>query len=47
MLFRSAFAAVTGAIMIKLEDRELERRFGDEYVAYRGKVASIVPGLRA
>jgi len=42
-----AFAAVTGAIMIKLEDRELERRFGDEYVAYRGKVASIVPGLRA
>ena len=42
-----AFAAVTGAIMIKLEDRELERRFGDEYVTYRGKVASIVPGLRA
>jgi protein-S-isoprenylcysteine O-methyltransferase Ste14 len=39
----TAFAIVTGAIMIRTEDAELENRFGDEYRAYRDAVAAIVP----
>jgi protein-S-isoprenylcysteine O-methyltransferase Ste14 len=31
----AAFAIITGALMIALEDRELEARFGDQYRAYR------------
>jgi protein-S-isoprenylcysteine O-methyltransferase Ste14 len=31
----TAFAAVTGVIMIRLEDKELEQRFGEEYRRYR------------
>jgi protein-S-isoprenylcysteine O-methyltransferase Ste14 len=40
----TAFAIVTGSIMIRLEDTELERRFGEEYRAYRKSVPAIVPG---
>ena len=43
----TAFAMVTGAVMIRMEDAELEKRFGEEYIAYRNKVASLLPRLRA
>ncbi len=39
----TAFALVTGAIMIGLEDRELEQRFGEKYRAYRRRVPAVVP----
>jgi protein-S-isoprenylcysteine O-methyltransferase Ste14 len=41
----TAFAVVTGAIMIRLEDAELEQRFGDEYRAYREKVPAVLPWI--
>jgi protein-S-isoprenylcysteine O-methyltransferase Ste14 len=37
------FAALTGAVMIVLEDKELERRFGEEYVKYRRRVPAVLP----
>jgi len=40
-----AFALITGAIMIRMEDRELEARFGEAYRAYRGRVPAVVPRL--
>jgi protein-S-isoprenylcysteine O-methyltransferase Ste14 len=39
------FALVSGAIMIRLEDRELEQRFGDAYRAYRQKVPAVLPRI--
>jgi protein-S-isoprenylcysteine O-methyltransferase Ste14 len=33
--------------MIRMEDAELEGRFGEEYVAYRRKVRAVLPSLRA
>src|SRR5271165_309522 len=39
----TAFAIVTGAVMIRMEDAELERRFGDDYTAYRNSVPAVVP----
>jgi protein-S-isoprenylcysteine O-methyltransferase Ste14 len=39
----SAFAMITGASMIQLEDAELEQRFGEEYRAYRNKVPTLLP----
>ena len=33
----TAFALVTGAVMIRMEDAELEKRFGDSYRAYRDR----------
>jgi protein-S-isoprenylcysteine O-methyltransferase Ste14 len=41
----TAFAIVTGAVMIRLEDAELERRFGNEYRAYRSAVPAVVPRI--
>jgi protein-S-isoprenylcysteine O-methyltransferase Ste14 len=41
----TAFAVVTGAIMIRLEDAELEQRFGKEYRAYREKVPAVLPRI--
>jgi protein-S-isoprenylcysteine O-methyltransferase Ste14 len=41
----AAFAIATGAVMIRIEDRELEARFGDAYRAYRRTVPAIVPRL--
>lgn len=43
----TAFAMITGAVMIRMEDAELEKRFGEEYTAYRNRVASLLPRLRA
>ena len=43
----TVFAIVTGAIMIAMEDVELEQRFGKEYVAYREQVPAVLPRVRA
>ena len=37
------FAAITGAIMIRREDAELEQRFGDIYRQYRDRVPALLP----
>jgi protein-S-isoprenylcysteine O-methyltransferase Ste14 len=39
----TAFAVVTGAVMIRMEDAELEKRFGDSYRAYRRSVPPVLP----
>jgi protein-S-isoprenylcysteine O-methyltransferase Ste14 len=39
----TVFAIVTGAVMIRSEDLELEQRFGGEYVAYRERVPAVLP----
>jgi protein-S-isoprenylcysteine O-methyltransferase Ste14 len=39
----TAFAVITGAIMIRTEDAELEKRFGDEYAKYRRSVPAVIP----
>ena len=39
----TTFAIVTGAVMIRMEDRELEIRFGEEYRLYRADVPAILP----
>lgn len=39
----TAFAMVTGAIMIRMEDRELEARFGEEYRQYKAGVPGVLP----
>ena len=36
-------AAITGAIMIRREDAELEERFGDLYRQYRNSVPALLP----
>ena len=36
-------AIVTGAVMIRAEERELLTRFGEEYRAYQRRVPAIVP----
>jgi protein-S-isoprenylcysteine O-methyltransferase Ste14 len=41
----TAFAVVTGAIMIRLEDAELEQRFGEQYKAYRERVPALLPRI--
>jgi protein-S-isoprenylcysteine O-methyltransferase Ste14 len=42
----TAFAIMTGAVMIHLEDVELETRFGDEYRQYRSRVPAVLPRIR-
>ena len=39
----TAFAIVTGTVMIRMEDRELEKRFGEEYRQYRSTVPAVLP----
>lgn len=41
----TAFAVLTGAVMIRMEDAELERRFGDEYREYRAAVPGVLPRI--
>lgn len=41
----TAFAVVTGAVMIRMEDRELQKRFGDEYRHYCSTVPAIMPRI--
>ena len=42
----AVFAVVTGAVMIRMEDRELEARFGEAYRKYRQRVPAVLPRLR-
>jgi protein-S-isoprenylcysteine O-methyltransferase Ste14 len=39
----TAFAILTGAVMIRTEDAELERRFGADYTRYRSAVPPVIP----
>jgi protein-S-isoprenylcysteine O-methyltransferase Ste14 len=39
----TAFAVVSGLVMIRLEDRELEQRFGDQYRRYQSHTPAILP----
>ena len=41
----TAFAIVTGAVMINMEDKELEKRFGQEYRQYRSTVPALLPRI--
>jgi protein-S-isoprenylcysteine O-methyltransferase Ste14 len=41
----TAFAVITGAMMIRMEDEELQQRFGEPYVAYRNSVPAVLPRL--
>ena len=41
----TAFAVVTGTIMIRLEDTELEHRFGGDYRSYRQEVPALLPKI--
>jgi protein-S-isoprenylcysteine O-methyltransferase Ste14 len=41
----TAFAVVTGTIMIRMEDAELEQRFGKEYQQYKTAVPAILPRM--
>ena len=41
----AAFAVVAGAVMIRMEDRELEARFGEAYRQYQARVPAIIPRL--
>jgi protein-S-isoprenylcysteine O-methyltransferase Ste14 len=42
----TVFAVITGAIMIRMEDTELEKRFGAEYREYRKKVPALLPRMQ-
>ncbi|PYX26626.1 MAG: hypothetical protein DMG80_21170 [Acidobacteria bacterium] len=42
----TAFAIVSGAMMIRMEDTELEKRFGNTYRAYRNVVPSVIPRIK-
>jgi protein-S-isoprenylcysteine O-methyltransferase Ste14 len=46
LLILLAFAVVTGAVMIRLEDDELEERFGEPYRVYRQQVSAFLPKSR-
>lgn len=37
------FGALTGAVMLRKEDAELEQRFGDAYRQYRDQVPALLP----
>ena len=41
------FAVVTGAVMIRLEEKELEQRSAKEYRDYQRRVPAVVPRIRA
>ena len=39
----TAFAVATGAVMIRMEDAELQRRFGEDFSQYRRRVRAVFP----
>jgi protein-S-isoprenylcysteine O-methyltransferase Ste14 len=41
----TGFAVLIGAVMIRLEDKELEERFGERYRQYRRKVPAALPRI--
>lgn len=42
----AVFAILTGAVMLRLEDNELEQRFGASYREYRTRVPAILPRFK-
>jgi protein-S-isoprenylcysteine O-methyltransferase Ste14 len=42
----TAFAIITGSLMIHIEDEELEKRFNEEYRQYRSRVPAVLPRRR-
>ncbi len=38
-------AIATGTLMIRMEDAELEKRFGDQFAEYRRRVPAIIPKI--
>ena len=42
----TGFAIVTGAAMIRMEDAELEERFGEQFRDYRSRVPALLPRFR-
>ena len=43
----TAFAIATGAVMIRMEDAELERRFGTAFAQYRRTVGAVLPRMQS
>jgi protein-S-isoprenylcysteine O-methyltransferase Ste14 len=41
----TAFAIITGAVMIRMEEAELEKRFGTEYSRYQRSVPAVLPRM--
>jgi protein-S-isoprenylcysteine O-methyltransferase Ste14 len=41
----TAFAVITGAVMIRMEEAELEKRFGPEYSRYQHSVPAVLPRM--
>lgn len=41
----TVFAIVAGALMIRMEDTELEQRFGEEFREYRSRVPAVLPRI--
>jgi protein-S-isoprenylcysteine O-methyltransferase Ste14 len=41
----SLLAMVTGTVMIRMEDTELEKRFGEEFRVYRRAVPAVLPRI--
>ena len=39
----TGFAVATGAVMIRMEDAELENRFGEPFATYRKRVPAVLP----
>ena len=39
----TGFAVATGAVMIRMEDAELENRFGEPFAMYRKRVPGVLP----
>ena len=42
----TAFAVFTGTVMIQMEDKELEQRFGEAFRNYRNSVPAVLPRVR-
>jgi len=42
----TGLAIASGVVMIRMEDAELEKRFGEDFVAYRNRVHAVLPRLR-
>ena len=41
----NGFAIVTGVVMIRMEDAELAKRFGEEFQRYRSTVPAVLPHI--
>jgi protein-S-isoprenylcysteine O-methyltransferase Ste14 len=41
----TGFAILTGAVMIQMEDAELQKRFGEQFRSYRSAVPALFPRL--